>query len=91
MTQWQEIPVQEDLFDVADTCCTRGCAQDTVCDSRQTICTLWMQFGMVNLGATLVQRLNKVIKGLSGVGGYIDNTLVGRNERNTMPVGSKHL
>ena len=34
---------------------------------------LWMPFGMVNSGATLVGGLKKVLEGLSGVGSYIDD------------------
>ena len=37
---------------------------------------LQMPFGMLNSGATLVQRLKKVLEGLSGVGSYIDNIVV---------------
>ena len=35
-----------------------------------------MPFGMVNKGATLVQGLKKVLKGLSGVGSYIDDIVI---------------
>ena len=35
-----------------------------------------MPFGMLNSGATLVQGLNKVLEGLSGVGSYIDDIVV---------------
>ena len=35
-----------------------------------------MPFGMVNSGATLVGELKKVLKGLSGVGSYIDDIVI---------------
>ena len=37
---------------------------------------LRMPFGMVNSGATLVRGLKKVLKGLSGVGSYIDDIVI---------------
>ena len=37
---------------------------------------LRIPFGMVNPGATLVQRLKKVLEGLSGVGSYIDDIVI---------------
>ena len=37
---------------------------------------LRMPFGMVNSGATFVQELKKVLKGLSGVGSYIDDIII---------------
>ena len=37
---------------------------------------LWMPFGMVNSGATLVRELNKVLKGLSGIGSYIYDIVI---------------
>ena len=37
---------------------------------------LQMPFGMVNSGATLVGELKKVLKGLSGVGSYIDDIVI---------------
>ena len=49
--------------------CTRGCVQNSVCDSRWT-------FGMVNSGAALVRGLKKVLEGLSGVGSYIDDRVI---------------
>ena len=38
-----------------------------------------MPFGMVNSGATLVRGLKKVLKGLSGVGSYIDDIVIYSN------------
>ena len=42
-----------------------------------------MPFGMVNSGATFVRGLKKVLKGLLGVGSYIDDIVstvtVGKN------------
>ena len=38
-----------------------------------------MPFGMVNSGATLVRGLKKVLKGLSGVGSYIDDIVIYRD------------
>ena len=35
-----------------------------------------MPFWMVNSGATLVRGLKKVLEGLSGVGRYIDDTVI---------------
>ena len=40
---------------------------------------LWMPFGMVNSGATLVQGMKKVLEGLSGVGSYIDDIVTYRD------------
>ena len=37
---------------------------------------LWMPFGMVNSGATLVRGLKKVLEGLSGVDSYIDDIVI---------------
>ena len=37
---------------------------------------LRMSFGMVNLAATLVRGLKKVLEGLSGVGSYIDDIVI---------------
>ena len=37
---------------------------------------LLMPFGMVNSGATLVRGLKKVLEGVSGVGGYIDDIVI---------------
>ena len=37
---------------------------------------LWMPFGMVNSGATLVRGLKKVIERMSGVCSYIDDVVV---------------
>ena len=43
---------------LSDRCGTRGCAQDSVTPVGQYE-FLWMTFGMVNSGATLVQELKK--------------------------------
>ena len=37
---------------------------------------LRMPFGMINSGATVVRGLKKVLKGLSGVGSYIDDIVI---------------
>ena len=37
---------------------------------------LQMPFGMLNSGATLVRGLKKVLKGLSGVGSYINDIVI---------------